>query len=32
MKRRPVSWKRRRGSTGNEVVEEVGEAADSTGG
>jgi hypothetical protein len=22
MKRRPVSWKRRRGSTGNEVVEE----------
>jgi hypothetical protein len=32
MKRRPASWKRRRGSTGNEVVEEVGEAADSTGG
>ena len=26
MKRRPVSWKRRRGSTGNEVVEEVAES------
>jgi type II pantothenate kinase len=26
MKRRPVSWKRRRGSTGNEVVEEAAES------
>jgi hypothetical protein len=26
MKRRPVSWKKRRGSTGNEVVEEAAES------
>jgi type II pantothenate kinase len=31
-KGRPASWKRRRGSTGNEALEEVGEVAESIGG